>query len=545
MAGSQNIKFENSPDLPNFAYYNTRLNNNERNSYDKISNNLKNFCKPQGGNWKKVKGLGATLDEPFEKAKSDNNYSRDNLKTPNQDESANQIQYLICQLEQVRNRSYDPKSFVTPAMLSLKDIFNQFSGGVKILLIVLFMMTMYLLISGFFGSIDIACNIFSAIEKNNKLGSSYWAGLLIGLALPVILLSLLYKNMVCNNLNQLEGIEITTDEKGKDGTKIPQDQVNIDYVILILFILIIYAFTATLFTIKRNNFGDTIYSIIIGSILFILAIFIYLLYAYVPFFNTSDKNEMLSMTSRPLRLFISQKYELSDITSNQTQDASVQKSFVTIMILMLVLTILFFIFGKSNGNEEKSSFMSFISGILSSSAVLILPILWVFNFIIAIKFFFLYPILMILFRFIRYIGMGLVYLVSSKSEMVKDMFSNDLVEQLENFKDYSPSWSLVGVDLIKSLLNIFGYENIFSKSIIANDDSRFKNISSNAFISGAFLNFLFLGNKKGMTLMIITFVLAIIITVIIIFGVCKISLLNKTGTAAVNANQYGNRSVST
>jgi hypothetical protein len=45
--------------------------------------------------------------------------------------------------------------------------------------------------------------------------------------------------------------------------------------------------------------------------------------------------------------------------------------------------------------------------------------------------------------------------------------------------------------------------------------------------------------------MIITFVLAVIITVIIIFGVCKISLLNKTGTAAVNANQYGNRSVST
>ena len=97
----------------------------------------------------------------------------------------------------------------------------------------------------------------------------------------------------------------------------------------------------------------------------------------------------------------------------------------------------------------------------------------------------------------------------------------------------------------KSLLNIFGYENIFSKSIIANDDSRFKNISSNAFISGAFLNFLFLGNKKGMTLMIITFVLAVIITVIIIFGVCKISLLNKAGTDAVNANQYGNKSVST
>jgi hypothetical protein len=544
MTGSQNIKFNNSPNLPNFAYYNTSLNNGESNSYNKVKNNLSNFCSPLGGDWSKVKGLDTDLDALFKKAK-EGGISRDNLKTSDQDASANQIQYLICQLEQLRNRSYDPSSFNTPTMLSLQDIFNKFSGGIKILLLILFTMTMYLLISGFFGSIDIACNIFSVVEKNNKLGWAYWSGLLIGLALPVILLSLLYKNMVCGNLDQIQGLEITTNEYGVKAPSISQDKVNIDYVILILFILIIYAFTATLFTIKKSNFGDTIYSIIIGSILFILSIFIYLLYAYVPFFNTADKNEMLSMTSRPLRLFISQQADLSDITSNQTQDSSVQKSFTTIMILMFILTLLFFIFGRNSNNGEKSSFMSFISGILSSSAVLILPILWVFNFIIAIKFFFLYPVIMILFRFIRYIGMGLIYMASLKNEWMKEMFSTDLVEQLENFKDYSPSWSLFGVDFIKSLLNIFGYENIFSKSIIANNDSRFKNISSNAFISGAFLNFLFLGNKKGITLMIVTFILAIIVTLIIIFGVSNISLSGNNGTANVNANKYGDKSVST
>ena len=540
MAGSQNIKFDNAPNLPNFAYYNTSLNGGESNSYNTLKNNLSAFCKPSGGDWSKVTGLGGNkLDDLFMNAKKGTL-----LNGVSDENTANQIQYLVCQLEQLRNRSYDPNFFNTPTMLSLQDIFNQFSGGIKILLLVLFTMTMYLLISGFFGSIDIACNIFSVVEKNNELGWSYWSGLLIGLALPVILLSLLYKNMVCNNLNQLEGLEITTNENGVKAPSISQDKVNIDYVILILFILIIYAFTATLFTIKRNNFGDTIYSIIIGSILFILAIFIYLLYAYVPFFNTADKNEMLSMTSRPLRLFISKQSELSDITSNQTQDASVQKSFLSIMILMFILTILFFIFGRNSNNGEKSSFMNFIGGILSSSAVLILPILWVFNFIIAIKFFFLYPVIMILFRFIRYIGMGLVYLVSTKNETIKDMFSKDLSEQMENFKDYSPSWSLVGVDFVKSLLNIFGYENVFSKSIIENNDSRYKNISSNAFISGAFLNFLFLGNKKGIALMIITFILAIIVTLIIIFGISNISFTKSKGSTTVNANEYGNKSVS-
>ena len=46
-------------------------------------------------------------------------------------------------------------------------------------------------------------------------------------------------------------------------------------------------------------------------------------------------------------------------------------------------------------------------------------------------------------------------MASLKNEWMKDMFSADLVEQLENFKDYSPSWSLFGVDFIKSLLNVF------------------------------------------------------------------------------------------
>ena len=527
MANSQPLNIDDGPSLPNFAYY-----DKSNPKYNTLKTNLNTVCSNK--NWNTVDGIyksttvegvvvnPVSLDMPYYMAKN-GNLNMDNLKTVlnDKDKVANQIAYLTCQLEKERNREYSSsdKNFKQKGTTSIQDIFNTASPGIKPFLVIIFIITMYLLISGFFGSIDVACNIFSIVEKNSTLGISYWSGLLIGLALPVILLTTIYKNLICKNLDLLQSYEITDNEYGIKND-IPNNQIKIDYTILILFILIIYAFTATLFTIKQSNFGNLIYSVIIGTILFILAIFIYLLYAYVPFFNTTEKDKMLSVSARPLRLFIDNQEKLSDIKSNQGQDESIHKAFERTVFIMFILAILFFIFGR-NSDEKKSTFMSIISGFLSSSAVLILPIIWVFNFIIAINFFYIYPIILIVFRFFRYICMGILYLISEKSELIKDMFSSDLVDQLENFKDYSPSWGLIGVDILKSLLNIFGYENIFSKSLMA-DNNNSKNISSNKFISGAFLNFFFTGNKKGIILMGATFLLSIIVTIIIIFGVVKV-----------------------
>ena len=96
---------------------------------------------------------------------------------------------------------------------------------------------------------------------------------------------------------------------------------------------------------------------------------------------------------------------------------------------------------------------NFLNGFLGASAILISPILWVFNLIIALKYFYIFPIILLGFRFIRYLGMGLLYVISSKSDTFKDGLSSNLQEQLENFKDYVPTWNLLGFDLLKACLN--------------------------------------------------------------------------------------------
>jgi hypothetical protein len=244
------------------------------------------------------------------------------------------------------------------------------------------------------------------------------------------------------------------------------------------------------------------------------------MYAYVPFFNSADDKQMMKNNARPLRLFIDQQNDISNINSNQKEDAKVRKTFFITFIIIFILACIFFMIKTPS---------SFFSGFFASYAILILPILWVFNFCLAIQYFYVYPIILIVFRFIRYILMSIIYVISEKSSSMKDSFSDDLTYQLENFKNYSAPWGLLGIDELKLLLNFLGYENDFSKSIISeNNDS--KNISENRFVSSGALGFIFqmIANKEnsnmnGIIYSIIIMGITILISVIILLGVAKIN----------------------
>jgi hypothetical protein len=69
---------------------------------------------------------------------------------------------------------------------------------------------------------------------------------------------------------------------------------------------------------------------------------------------------------------------------------------------------------------------------------------------------------------------------------------------------------------------MFGYENLFSQSIIPENNNS-NNLSNNKFISSGFLpHFLIENNKGGMFLSIIITILTIIFSYIILFGVTQI-----------------------
>jgi len=552
---SSPINVTGTPTLPDIGYYNndgsvdTDSTNPNFYTYDTLTKNLKASCAILNTEPGIYKSNDPLINKYLPKDKNGNYPTDLNIpfylaKTGVLDNSllgavdiacrndktllTNQIKYLTCQLENVRNRVYNSEDFkLNGGNLSIQSVFKKF-GNLKIFLIIIFLVTIYLIISGFFGSMDLASNVFSIIEKNSEFTYSYWIGLLIGLAVPVIILCFIYKKIVCKNLENLEQYQIYNESVPTENNPYGVQSVtesdlknkNFDILTLVLFILLIYAFVAVLFTIKKSSFSNLMYSSIIGTILFIISIFIYIMYAYIPFFNSADGNQMMKNEARPLRLFIEQQTDVSNIISNQQDDGKVKKAFFMTAVLVFIFAIIFFMIKSSN---------SFFNGLFGSCAILIVPILWVFNFFLAIQYFYIFPIILIVFRFIRYFLMSIIYIISEKSSSIKDSFSDDLVDQLENFKNYSPSWGLLGIDELKLLLNVLGYENDFSKLIISENNNG-KNISENKFVSSGALGFIFQmaankenTNKYGMFYSALIMVLTIVISSIILFGVAKIN----------------------
>jgi hypothetical protein len=520
------INIDGSPLPPNIGYYDSNKNNGEANSYTSLDKNLKSSCtitKDAQGIYQttdmptniSIPSGASALDVPYYKAK--NGTLMDDLlnKSGNNKNVSNQIQYLTCQLANARNRVYDGNQFkIDGDSRSVKDIFTN-NTAYKPYLIIIFLITMYLLMSGFFSSIDVVGNIFKIIDSKSSFSASYWVGLLLGLLIPVIVLCTQYTKLICANLDEIKNkkFDITSNPMGVD-IDIPVQQERIDYNMLILFVIILYVFTALIFTLKRKDLGNTVYLIIISAIMFILAVFMYMLYAFIPFFSTSDQANIGESVIKKIQLFVFNQEDTSNISTNQDNSKAIKKAFLQTFITIFIGSILYFVFGKSN---RKGFVFDFINGVLGSSAILVIPAIWVFNFVLGINYFYIYPIILIGIRFLRYAMMTVIYLMSERMDSLKDKFSEGLLSELENFKNFSPTWGLIGIDGLKMLINMIGYDNIFSSTIIENSDG-IKNLSQNKYVSTGILNIFLNSSKNGFIYNIILAIITLILSFSIMGG---------------------------
>ena len=327
---SESINVSNTPKLPPIGYFNSSGGQTEGtgfNSYNQLQINLNNSCNNK--NFNSNNGLFSSIptkctdkngntsncnipngtsivDVPYYLAL--NGTLNDNTLNSNQANKdsfnlTNQIKYLTCQLVNARNRLYDPAIFKISSSGSIYDIFNKFGSSFRAPLVLLFIITIYYLVSGFFSSFDVTANIINIIQKNSYSSVSYWVGLLFGISIPLILISYVYNSITKTNLSELDKYEITNSSSGIQNPIDSNDQ-NIDYTTLTLFIILIYGFVGVLFTIKKSSFNNYIYTGLIVVILLIISMLLYMLYAYIPFYNTANQSYMFQVSNRPLRLFI-------------------------------------------------------------------------------------------------------------------------------------------------------------------------------------------------------------------------------------------------
>lgn len=577
---SKIIDIQNTPKIPDIGYYNNNsdIPDNAQNSYTKLKNNVTSSCNIKNSNgiysnviindylnnnFKNPFPTGYVnpfsdkkIDElnfPYFLYKTDfknqintitdkngnsinitgNDYSIPNVisKTLKTDGGtniiSNQIQFLVCQLINARNRLYNSDEFgIFEKNESIKKIFDKFGQNLMIPLFIVFTMTIYFLISGIFSSLDICANIINCVQKSNNSDISifYWIGIFSGILLPLLFLTINLRNTISHNLKEIENKNITNNPLGTED-KIPTDKKEFDYMTLSLFLLIIFGLIAVLFTIKKESFNNIIYTLLITIILLIISITIYILYSYIPFFNSSDPNKMNNTSPDLLKLFIDplinneNNQDQTFIYSNHSFTTNITMTFIIIFVVIFIISIIFLkycstIKGKTGDN---GFFKSLIKGFLGSSAILVLPALWVFNFILGVQYFYIYPIILIIARFVRYVIMTILYSNFKDSNSI----SSNLHKKFDNFKNYSPSWGLIGIEELKLIMGLFGFDNVFSDSIL-DGSSNNVNISNNKFVSSGLLSFVAEGNKKGIVLSILYFIISIIISVTVIFGIIKV-----------------------
>ena len=496
------------PTLPNIHYYNNSLSNKHKNSADTFKNNMKDNCSNfTDTSCSATKECSAIINDFYDGKITDFvDYITDNKINENQ-----QIKYLTCQLARARAREYSSDNLnVSLSAASLKEIFTRFSN-LKPYLIIIFFLTIYLLIYGFFSSLDICVNVLNSIKD---ISVNYWLGLLAGLVVPFIILTWQFSDVLCNKIASDKKYNITTSATGTPVT-ISGENKTLDYSMISIFLIAIFAFTALLFTLKKDQLGEKIYFMLVSCIFVILAVFVYLFYSMTPYFVTANQKNMMKKDNE-LKIYVNSQTEESPITTNKDIDDKVHNLYLTVITIIFVLACLFFVI-KQKGIDN-----GFVNGLFGAGALLILPILWVVNYTVGIRYFYVYPVFLILMRFIRYAGMIILYFISEKisekNSNLLNSFSSDFKEELDNIKNYSPSWGLFGVDLLKTIMNICGFNNEFSKKIVSNNNIN-KNMSQDKYFTSLIFFRLLLNNssdKTGLIYSIIILVLSIIIGSIIL-----------------------------
>lgn len=434
----------------------------------------------------------------------------------------NQLLYLTCQLVKSRVREYNLSTFgMAGTSPSIKSMFENFSGA-KLMSVVIFFVTLYLLISGTVSSLDVGLNIIDMITELAHT-KAYWFGIFGGLAFTFIILVVILNNRLNVHTSSYDNLEITNNPFGdKKNNKYN----SIDIVLIVLYILVLYVLIGLMYiTASSENITYTIKIVLLLLLLVAIAVLLFIMYYTLPYISShGTENDYIGSTSE-LHLYANKiDAPCAVINSNQGEQATINKIALTLIACSIIGTILLCIVNKSDKLKNKPGMRGVVLGVLGSLAILSIPLIWICNWYIGLRFFYIYPIILIIARFIRYIGHYIMYSMREKLEKSNN-FSNYARSLEETNSDYTASWSLLGISVLKSIFNIIGYDNKLTNEILKDNDKN-RNLASNKIVS-SLLVALFAGGletnkQKSKYYTVIIYLLTVVIGCAILFAYVKI-----------------------
>ncbi len=394
----------------------------------------------------------------------------------------NQSTFNACQTVMSRSRLYNVNELLRGSLnYGTQDLFIKLKSLRPILLVVL-VLTIYLLVQGTLSSADIGFNLASLISSRGNSSTLYWIGIFAGIAIPAIVSLIVARKQIERTNSKYTGMDITKTPYGTPQTQ-NKEQMNSDIAVASILIVLLYLFIAIVFYVMRDKSRSSYVKLgltIIFMILLATTLFLLFYWAPIVSYASDQESDRAFGISKPLKVWaqISDNKEIGEVISNKYINRYLQRFFAIYALVALGITIIYL----NQSNKPVPSPLAFFEGLMASCAILALPILWIFNWYSGIKYFVIYPVLLMIVRYLRYI----MYFVLRNYYVSNPGLMTSLPKMRQEFtkpETYSPPWDLMGITLFKYVMKFAGATNPYSNLFVDPRDG-YKDISGNSYVTG-------------------------------------------------------------
>ena len=397
-----------------------------------------------------------------------------------------QTRFNACQTVMSRSREYNIAKISGGLFFGMRDLFIKL-GSIRPILLIVLAIAVYLLVNGTLASADVGFSIANLISSRSNASFSYFIGIFLGILIPAIISLVCAKKQIeKTNSKYSSGVDITSNPYGDKVPNSTETTQKNDIALISIMLGVTYVCIALIYYIMRDKVRTPLTKSVIGTILLLfLAVCVFLIFYWTPIvsYGADNPDDAAYGISRPLRIWVrgGNDKDIRPVMSNKHIDYYLGRFFAIYAIVTIVIAVIYLKMPQRplNGFGE-----SVVEGIMATCAILTIPILWVFNWYLGMKFFIGYPMFLMIIRFVRYPMYYFLRKSYLSSPDLQRAYPHLRIE-FNKPESYTAPWDLMGITLFKNMIKFSPNRLLYSDSIVDPRDG-YKDIAGNSYTTGHF-----------------------------------------------------------